>query len=600
MHPDKKKIRNFCVIAHIDHGKSTLCDRLLEFTGAISKRDFKNQLLDDMDLERERGITIKASAVRFNYKDKDTHNEYIMNLIDTPGHVDFTYEVSKSLSASEGAIILVDAVEGIAAQTVANYHLAKENNLVMIPVVNKIDLPHADIDHAKLQLISAFGFQEEDILIASAKMGQGTEDILKAIIEKIPPPSGNSQKPLKALIFDSSYDVYKGVILYVRVMDGEIKENQKIKLMNSGTSHQIQEVGIFNPKPVKAKGLKCGEVGYLACNIKDASIVNVGETITCLKSPAEEPLEGYKKIKPFVFCGIYPENTKDFEELKKALEKLKLSDASFTFEQESSESLGFGYRCGFLGLLHSEIVQERLEREFDVSLIISLPSVVYRIERTNGKEIELENPSKFPDAQEIKHVLEPWIKAFVIAPLDYVNDIMQLVKNRRGHYIKTEYLGDDRLILTYELPLAEVVVDFYDKLKSITRGYASFDYDFIGYRPGNLVKVDILLNEKRYDSFSFIAHRDRAEQRGREVADKLKTLIPRQLIQVAIQAAISNKIIARSNISALKKHVTGKCYGGDITRKRKLWDKQKKGKKRMKQFGNVQIPQEAFKDILKI
>ncbi len=600
MHPDKKKIRNFCVIAHIDHGKSTLCDRLLEFTGSISQRDFKNQILDDMDLERERGITIKASAVRFNYKDKDTHNEYIMNLIDTPGHVDFTYEVSKSLSASEGAIILVDAVEGIAAQTVANYHLAKENNLVMIPVVNKIDLPHADIDHAKLQLISAFGFQEEDILIASAKMGLGTEDILKAIIEKIPPPSGNSQKPLKALIFDSSYDVYKGVILYVRVIDGEIKDNQKIKLMNAGTSHQIQEVGIFNPKPLKAKGLKCGEVGYLACNIKDASIVNVGETITCFKSSAKEPLPGYKKIKPFVFCGIYPENTKDFEELKKALEKLKLSDASFTFEQESSESLGFGYRCGFLGLLHSEIVQERLEREFDVSLIISIPSVVYRIERTNGKEIELENPSKFPDPQEIKHILEPWIKAFIITPLDYVNDIMQLVKNRRGNYIKTEYLGDDRLILTYELPLAEVVVDFYDKLKSITRGYASFDYEFIGYRPGNLAKVDILLNEKRYDSFSFIAHRDRAEQRGREVADKLKALIPRQLIQVAIQAAISNKIIARSNISALKKHVTGKCYGGDITRKRKLWDKQKKGKKRMKQFGNVQIPQEAFKDILKI
>jgi GTP-binding protein LepA len=599
MHYNIENIRNFCVIAHIDHGKSTLCDRLLEFTGAISQREFKNQLLDDMDLERERGITIKASAVRFIYKDA-AGKEYTMNLIDTPGHVDFTYEVSKSLSASEGAVLLVDASEGIEAQTVANYHLAKENNLTIIPVINKIDLPHADIDNVKLQLISAFGFQEEEILTASAKMGQGTKEILETIVQKISCPKGDTNKPLKALIFDSSYDVYKGVILYIRVIDGEIKDNQRIKLMNAGTSHQIQEIGIFNPKPVKTGSLKCGEVGYLACNIKDANMVTVGETITCQKSPAKEPLAGYKKIKPFVFCGIYPENSKDFEELKKALEKLKLSDASFTFEQESSESLGFGYRCGFLGLLHSEIVQERLEREFDVSLIVSIPSVVYRIEKTNGKEVELENPSKFPEPQEIKNILEPWIKAFVITPLDYVNDIMQLVKNRRGNYIKTEYLGDDRLIITYELPLAEVVVDFYDKIKSITRGYASFDYEFIGYRPGKLVKVDIMLNGKTYDSFSFIVHRDKAEQRGREVAEKLKALIPKQLFQVAIQAAISNKVVARTNISALKKHVTGKCYGGDITRKRKLWDKQKKGKKRMKQFGNVQIPQEAFKEILKI
>lgn len=599
MRYDKSRIRNFCVIAHIDHGKSTLCDRFLEFTGAISQRDFKNQLLDDMDLERERGITIKASAVRFSYKD-DSNKEYTMNLIDTPGHVDFTYEVSKSLSASEGAVLLVDATEGIAAQTVANHYLAKESNLTIIPVINKIDLPHADIDHVKLQLISAFGFQEEDILTASAKMGIGTEEILKTIIQKIPAPRGDSQKPLKALIFDSTYDVYKGVILYIRIIDGEIKNNQKVKLMNSGTSHQTQEVGIFNPKPVKTGYLKCGEVGYIVCNIKDANMVNVGETITCLNAPAKKALAGYKKIKPFVFCGIYPENNKDFTGLKKALEKLKLSDSSFTFEQESSESLGFGYRCGFLGLLHSEIIQERLEREFDVSLIISIPSVIYRIEKTNGEEVELENPSKFPDPQEIKNILEPWIKAFIITPLDYVNDIMQLVKNRRGNYIKTEYLGDDRLIITYELPLSEVVVDFYDKIKSITRGYASFDYDFIGYRPGKLVKVDIMFNTKTYDAFSFIVHRDKAEQRGREVADKLKSLIPRQLFQVAIQAAISNKVIARTNISALKKHVTGKCYGGDITRKRKLWEKQKKGKKRMKQFGNVQIPQEAFKEILKI
>ncbi len=599
MRYDKSKIRNFCVIAHIDHGKSTLCDRFLEFTGAISQRDFKNQLLDDMDLERERGITIKASAVRFSYKD-DSNKEYTMNLIDTPGHVDFTYEVSKSLSASEGAVLLVDATEGIAAQTVANYYLAKESNLTIIPVINKIDLPHADIDHVKLQLINAFGFQEEDILTASAKMGIGTEEILKSIIQKIPAPGGDNQKPLKALIFDSTYDVYKGVILYIRIIDGEIKNNQKVKLMNSGTSHQTQEVGIFNPKPVKTSYLKCGEVGYIVCNIKDANMVNVGETITCLKAPAKKALAGYKKIKPFVFCGIYPENNKDFTGLKKALEKLKLSDSSFTFEQESSESLGFGYRCGFLGLLHSEIIQERLEREFDVSLIISIPSVIYRVEKTNGEEVELENPSKFPDPQEIKNILEPWIRAFIITPLDYVNDIMQLVKNRRGNYIKTEYLGDDRLIITYELPLAEVVVDFYDKIKSITRGYASFDYDFIGYRPGKLVKVDIMFNAKTYDAFSFIVHRDKAEQRGREMADKLKSLIPRQLFQVAIQAAISNKVIARTNISALKKHVTGKCYGGDITRKRKLWEKQKKGKKRMKQFGNVQIPQEAFKEILKI
>lgn len=595
----KDNIRNFCVIAHIDHGKSTLCDRLLEFTGAINQRDFKNQLLDDMDLERERGITIKASAVRFTYKNR-REQEYTMNLIDTPGHVDFTYEVSKSLSASEGAVLLVDATDGIEAQTVANYHLAKEHNLKIIPVINKIDLPHADIDNVKLQLISAFGFEEEEILTASAKMGQGTQEILDTIIERVPAPAGNLEKPLKALIFDSSYDVYKGVILYIRIMDGEIEANQKIKLMNAKTTHQIQEIGIFNPKSVKTSKLKCGEVGYLSCNIKDASMVNVGETITSQKSPAKEPLPGYKKVKPFVFCGIYPENSKDFEELKKALEKLKLSDASFTFEQESSESLGFGFRCGFLGLLHSEIIQERLEREFDVSLIISVPSVVYRIKKTNGNEAELENPSKFPEPQEIKNILEPWIRAFVIAPLDYVSDIMQLVKNRRGNYIKTEYLGDERLIITYELPLSEVVVDFYDKIKSISRGYASFDYEFVGYRAGDLVKVDIMLNGKTYDSFSFIAHRDKAEQRAREVADKLKSLIPRQLFQVAVQAAISNKVIARTNISALKKHVTGKCYGGDITRKRKLWEKQKKGKKRMKQFGNVQIPQEAFKEILKM
>ncbi|MCK5306276.1 MAG: translation elongation factor 4 [Candidatus Omnitrophica bacterium] len=599
MHYNQKLIRNFCIIAHIDHGKSTLCDRLLEFTGAISKRDLKEQLLDDMDLERERGITIKASAVRFSYKHTD-NKKYILNLIDTPGHVDFTYEVSKSLSASEGALLLIDASEGIEAQTVANYHLAKESNLKIIPVINKIDLQHADIEGTNNQLVNALKFNKEDILLSSAKKGEGIKEILSQIIKSIPPPSGSPQAPLKALVFDSSFNIYKGVIIYVRVIDGVITPQMKIKLMNTGTTHQVQEVGTFSPKPRKTDKLQCGEVGYITCNIKNAKEVSVGETITSSLKPAAQRLPGYKKIKPFVFCGIYPENSKDFVELKSALEKLRLSDASFTYEQESSESLGFGFRCGFLGLLHSEIIQERIEREFDISLVITVPSVVYRIEKSNGEVVDIHNPSKFPEVQKITNINEPWIKAFIITPQEYVSDIMQLVKNKRGIYIATEYLGENRLIITYELPLSEVIVDFYDKLKSITRGYASFDYDFTAYKKADMVKVDIMINGRVFDAFSFITHKDKAPYRARDIAEKLRSLIPRQLFQVAVQAAIGSKVIARTNISALKKHVTGKCYGGDITRKRKLWDKQKRGKKRMKQFGNVQIPQEAFKEILKI
>lgn len=592
-------IRNFCIIAHIDHGKSTLCDRLLQYTGAVSLRNFKEQLLDDMDLERERGITIKASAVRFSHKHSDG-NEYIFNLIDTPGHVDFSHEVSKSLSASEGAILLVDATGGIEAQTVANYHLACENKLKIIPVINKIDLPHADIEGVKNQLVNIFGFDENEILLASAKSGQGVKEVIDKIIEVIPPPSGKPHNPLKALIFDSSFDVYRGVILYVRLIDGEIKPQMKIDLMNAKTTHQILEIGVFLPKPLKVNGLSSGEVGYITCNIKDAKEVNVGETITDSNKPTAQKLTGYKKMKPFVFCGIYPENNKDFKELRSALEKLKLSDASFTYEQESSESLGFGFRCGFLGLLHSEIIQERLQREFDVSLVITVPSVVYRIEKINHEIIDIDNPSRFPNPQHIKNIKEPWIKAFVITPQSYLSDIMQLVKNRRGFHISTEYLNEGRLIITYELPLSEIIVDFYDKLKSVTRGYGSFDYEFTGYREASLAKVDIIINDRIFDAFSFIAHKDKAYYRGREVAEKLKGVIPKQLFQVVIQAAIGNKIIARTSISPLKKSVTSKCYGGDITRKRKLWEKQKKGKKRMKQFGNVQIPQEAFKEILKI
>jgi len=599
METNQSLIRNFCIIAHIDHGKSTLCDRILQYTGAISSKDFKEQLLDDMELERERGITIKASAVRLRYKHTNG-NEYLLNLIDTPGHVDFTYEVSKSLSASEGAILLVDATEGIEAQTVANYHLAKERNLEIIPVINKIDLPHANIEGVREQLINVFKFKPDDILLTSAKKGEGIVDVLDRVVEKIPPPQGSSEKPLKALIFDSSYDVYKGVILYIRVIDGKIDLQTKVRLMNAGSNHQVQEVGVFTPKPQKINQLVCGEVGYITCNIKDASKINVGETITDSYHPTQEALSGYKKMKPFVFCGIYPENNKDFEELKRALEKLRLSDGSFTYEQESSESLGLGFRCGFLGLLHSEIIQERLQREYDLSLIISIPSVIYKVETVTSESLDIENPSKLPLPQHISNIQEPWIKAFIIMPQDYVNNIMQLVKERRGIYVSSEYLSQGRLILTCELPLSEIVVDFYDKIKSVTKGYASFDYEFIGYRVSDLVKVDIIINNRIFDAFSFISHRDKAYYKAKGVIEKLRDTIPRQLFEIVIQAAIGKRIIAKARISPLKKYVTGKCYGGDITRKRKLWEKQKRGKKRMKQFGNIQIPQEAFKSIMRL
>jgi GTP-binding protein LepA len=592
-------IRNFCIIAHIDHGKSTLCDRMLEYTHAISKREFKEQILDDMDLERERGITIKASAVRFFYDHTDG-KRYLLNLIDTPGHVDFTYEVSKSLSASEGAILLVDAQEGIEAQTVANYHLAKDNNLKIIPVINKIDLATAKLNEVEQQLVDILGFNKEEILLASAKKGEGIGQILKQVVDKVPPPSGSSEDALRALVFDSSYNVYKGVMLYVRVVNGQITPSTKIKLMNRGTIYQVQEIGIFTPKHKRIDKLRCGQVGYLTCNLKDANSVNVGETITDSSNPAKESLKGYKKVKPFVFCGIYPENNKDFQDLKKALEKLKLSDGSFTYTKESSESLGFGFRCGFLGLLHSDIIQERLEREFGISLIVTVASVVYKIKKENGEIVEIDNPSKLPSEAEIDSIEEPWIKAYLITPQEFMSSVMQLVKDNMGLYESSKYLGEGRLMIICQLPLAEIIVDLYDKMKSITKGYGSFDYEFIGYRKSDLVKVDIRINERTFDAFSFISHKEKSYHKARKIIDKLKELIPKQLFEVIIQAAVGNKVIAKNRIAPLKKNVTGKCYGGDITRKRKLWEKQKKGKKRMKQFGNVQIPQEAFKEILRI
>lgn len=596
---DKNRIRNFSIIAHIDHGKSTLADRILQLTAAISKREFREQILDDMELERERGITIKSSAVRLTYKAKDGR-EYILNLIDTPGHVDFTYEVSKSIAACEGALLVVDAAQGVEAQTVANLYMAVERNLVIIPVVNKIDLSSAEPEKIKRQISNLLNINEEEVLLASAKEGKGVVDIIENIVNKIPPPRGSESNPLQALIFDSSYDTYKGAILYVRIINGVVSKGDQILIMRTKRQYQVQEIGVFTPKARPVDKLHCGEVGYLACNVREAREIAIGDTITTFTNSAKAPLPGYRMLRPMVYSGIYPVNNKDFAALKDAMAKLRLSDASFQYEPESSAALGFGFRCGFLGLLHMEIIQERLEREYDLNLIVSTPGVIHKVQKTNREIIDVDNPSKMPPANLIQEIKEPYVTTYIITPSDSIGTIMQLAESRRGEYVSTEYIGEDKAKLIYIMPMSEIIVDFYDKIKSVTRGYGSLDYEFLDYKKSDMVKLDILLNGEPFDAMSSIIHKDKAQWKGRAIVEKLKELIPRQLFEVAIQAAIGNNIIARSTVRPLKKHVTGKCYGGDITRKRKLWEKQKAGKKKMKQFGKVQIPQEAFIAALKV
>ncbi|MFA4981247.1 MAG: translation elongation factor 4 [Candidatus Omnitrophota bacterium] len=595
---DKSLIRNFSIIAHIDHGKSTLADRILQFTGAISDREFHDQLLDDMDLERERGITIKASAVRINYKAKDGKT-YELNLIDTPGHVDFTYEVSKSIGACEGALLVVDAAQGVEAQTVANLYLAMEHNLKIIPVINKIDLPSAEIDKVKHEICEILGLEESEIILASAKQGIGTADILEAVVNKVPVPRGDAANPLQALIFDSKFDIYKGVVILIRVMNGVIRKGMKVLTMANNNVYEVQEVGIFNPRPQQVDELQCGEVGYINCNIRDSKDISVGDTVTDFENPTAEPLPGYKKVHPMVFSGIYPANSADFPALKDAIDKLRLSDASFVFEPEKSVSLGMGFRCGFLGLLHMEIVQERLEREYDLNLVVTTPSVVYKIKKKDGTVLDIDNPMKLPNPSEIDDVEEPFVKAYIISPKDSIGTILELSESRRGSYVSTEYLDEDRVQIIYNLPLSEVIVDFYDKVKSVTKGYGSLDYELMDYRPTSIVKLDILVNGEVYDAFSSIVFKDKAYAKGKAIIEKLKETIPRHLFQIILQAAIGGQIIARETIKSVGKNVTAKCYGGDITRKRKLWEKQKAGKKKMKQFGKVEIPQEAFFAALK-
>lgn len=591
---EASRIRNFSIIAHIDHGKSTLADRFLLLTHAITVREFHAQFLDDMDLERERGITIKARAVRILYKD------HYLNFIDTPGHIDFTYEVSKSLSACEGVLLLVDAAQGVEAQTITNLHLAREAKLVIMPVITKIDLPNADIAKVRREISTLLSIPEHEILLSSAKTGEGTETILDAIVERVPPPQDRSDHRLKALVFDSKYDSYKGVIVYLRLFDGKIKLHDKIKFVQTGEVYEAEEMGIFNPHMEAVDELGAGEVGYLCGSVKDVSHVHVGDTVTLADQPCDAALPGYADIKPMVFCGLYPLNAKDFIPLKDALEKLKLNDSSIFFEPETSASLGTGFRCGFLGLLHMDIIRERLEREFDLDLLITAPNVVYRIFMTDLEERLLDNPTKMPPPHHIDTIEEPYIKANIILPSASLGPIMQLCQDRRGVYIGTEYLDSSRAMLTYDLPFSEVLMDFYDKIKSMTSGYGSLNYDLIGYRAADLVKMDVLINGEPVDALSIITHRDKAYYRGKALVEKLREVIPRQLFEVVVQAAIGSKIIARSVVKPLGKNVTAKCYGGDITRKRKLWEKQKEGKKRMKRIGRVDLPQEAFISILKI
>ncbi|MDD2927426.1 MAG: translation elongation factor 4 [Candidatus Omnitrophica bacterium] len=597
---DKSLIRNFSIIAHIDHGKSTLADRILELTGAIDKRHKGTQLLDDMDLERERGITIKASMVRLLYRAHDA-KDYILNLIDTPGHVDFTYEVSKSLAACEGAVLVIDASQGIEAQTVANYYLALENNLEVIPVINKIDLVSIDLPKVKKQITSVLGFKEEDIILASAKDGSGIEDILERIIKIIPAPQGEENHPLKALVFDCRFDPYKGVVVFVRITDGNITAQTQLKMMHSGEVYKIEELGVFqNLKYSAVDSLTCGEVGYFTANIREAREIIIGDTITDVKNPCLDVFPGYRQPKPLVFCGIYPVNPGDFPELRDAMDKLKLSDASFVFEPENSQSFGSGFRCGFLGLLHMEIVQERLEREYNLNLILTVPNVVYRVIKNSGETLDVDTPARLPAEQEIREAQEPYVSLLMIIPVESIEAVCDFTKSRRGVFQSNEYLSEDRVKLTFSVPLSEIIVDFYDRMKSLTKGYGSLDYEFKDYLSTKLVKLDILLNGQACDAFSSLMCKDKAYSRAHALVNKLKELIPRQLFEVSIQAAVGSQILAAQKIRSVGKHVTAKCYGGDITRKRKLWEEQKKGKKRLKQFGKVEIPQEAFLEVLKI
>ena len=593
---DESKIRNFSIIAHIDHGKSTLADRLLEITGALEKREMKEQILDNMDLERERGITIKLNTVRLNYNYQGEN--YIINLIDTPGHVDFSYEVSRSLAACEGAILVVDAAQGIEAQTLANLYLAMEQDLTIIPVINKIDLPNADIPRVKKELIETLGFKDEDIVLCSAKTGEGVEKILEQVVLKIEPPHIDYESPTKALIFDSYFDSYRGVILLVKVVDGSIKVGQKIKMMASGSSFEVVELGVHTPKEEKYRELKSGEVGYIAASIKDIASVSVGDTITNVDNPAKEAIKGYKEMKPMVFSGIFPTEPNRYEELKEALIKLKLNDAALTFEPETSEALGFGFRIGFLGLLHMDVIITRIEREFNLGIIATSPSVIYNVTLTDNSLVLVDAPNKMPERAKIKTVEEPYILTNIISPAEYIGSIMELCQNKRGIYKSVDYIDATRINVHYEIPLSEIVYDFYDKLKSYTKGYASFDYDLCGYKESDLVKMDILLNGEVVDALSIIVHKDFAYSKGRAIVKKLRELIPRQMFQIPIQASIGSKVIARENISALKKNVLAKCYGGDVSRKRKLLEKQKEGKKRMKMVGSVEVPQEAFLAVL--
>lgn len=593
------RIRNFCIIAHIDHGKSTLADRLLEYTGTVAQRDMQAQLLDSMDLEREKGITIKARAVRMNYK-ADDGNVYELNLIDTPGHVDFTYEVSRSLTACEGAILVVDATQGIEAQTLANLYMAVEQDLTIIPVINKIDLPAAQPEVVATEIENTIGLLREEIIEASAKMGVGIKEILEAIVQRVPPPKGEPDSPLRALIFDSHYDAYKGVIAYCRIIDGKVRSDDVIHMMATDKNATILEVGVFRPNPSPVKELLTGETGYIATGLKVVADCQVGDTITLAREPAAQPLEGYRPAKPMVFAGIYPINSDDYTELRDALEKLKLNDASLIYQPETSAALGFGFRCGFLGLLHMEIIQERLEREYNLELLATAPSVEYHVMRNNGDIIVVDNPSDMPNPGEMAEIEEPWMSISIITPTRYIGAIMELVTTRRGVYTKMEYLDETRVNLGYEMPLAELIVDFYDQLKSRTQGYASLDYSFNAYKPADLVKLDILVAGTPVDALSLITHRDKAFSQGRALTTKLRGLIPRQLFEVPIQAAVGSKVVARETINAMRKNVLAKCYGGDITRKRKLLEKQKEGKARMKMVGNVEIPQEAFMAVLSL
>ncbi|WP_278674879.1 translation elongation factor 4 [Acidaminococcus fermentans] len=592
-------IRNFSIIAHIDHGKSTLADRLIEMTGTLSKREMEDQILDSMSLERERGITIKDQAVQLDYKAKDG-NEYILNLIDTPGHVDFSYEVSRALAACEGALLVIDATQGIEAQTLANVYLAMDHDLEIIPVINKIDLPSADVPLVEKEIEDVLGIDKDDCVLCSAKTGLGVDEVLEAVVNRVPAPKGDPAAPLQALIFDSKFDAYKGVMLYVRVVNGCLKKGMSIRLMATGKVYEVTEVGVFKPAMVNVPELGEGQVGFLAASIKTVKDARVGDTITDNNRPAKEPLPGYRKATPMVYCGLYPVENSEYDNLRDALEKLQLNDASLTFEPETSTALGFGFRCGFLGLLHMDVIKERLEREYNLTLITTAPNVIYEVVKTNGDIEMVDNPSQFPNPTVIEHVEEPFVNATIIVPKDFVGPIMELSQEKRGEYQNMTYLDENRVMIHYALPLSEIIFDYFDRLKSVSRGYASLDYELSGYRASDMVKVDILLNGDPVDALSAIVHRDRAQYWGRALVEKLRKLIPRQLFEIPIQAAIGSKIIARENVSALRKDVLAKCYGGDITRKRKLLEKQKAGKKRMKQVGSVELPQEAFMAILKM